>query len=100
MIVNKTLIGRYVKEWTEENIDEEFKFREYQLEAIVDIIDNIIGTTTQPYTLKVYGKDGTMTGGETQTVNATNSSGSIYIGGMNNDAVKIGIVGVGNCISI
>ena len=63
--------------------------------ASVDIIDNIIGTTTQPYTLKVYGKDGTMTGGETQTVNATNSSGSIYIGGMNNDAVKIGVIGTG-----
>lgn len=63
--------------------------------ASVDIIDNIIGTTTQPYTLKVYGKDGTMTGGETQTVNATNASGSIYIGGMNNDAVKIGVIGTG-----
>ena len=63
--------------------------------ATVDIVDAIIGTTTQPYTLKVYGKDGTMTGGETQTVNATNSSGSIYIGGMNNDAVKIGVIGTG-----
>ena len=61
----------------------------------VDIIDNIIGTTTQPYTLKVYGKDGTMTGGETQTVNADNASGSIILGGLNNDAVKIGVIGTG-----
>ena len=63
--------------------------------ATVDIVDAIIGTTTQPYTLKVYGKDGTMTGGETQTVNATNASGSIILGGLNNDAVKIGVIGTG-----
>ena len=55
----------------------------------------VTGTTTQPYTLKVYGKDGTMTDGETQTVNTTNASGSIYIAGMNNDAVKIGVIGTG-----
>ncbi len=61
----------------------------------VDITDDVIGTTTQPYTLKVYGKDGTMTGGQEVTVNAQNASGSVTLGGLNNDAIKIGVIGTG-----
>ena len=47
MIVNKTVIEKYVRQWTEEKIGEDFKFRVYQLEAIVDIIDNIINNQKQ-----------------------------------------------------
>ena len=47
MIVNKTIIEKYVRKWTEEKIGEDFKFRVYQLEAIVDIIDNIINNQKQ-----------------------------------------------------
>lgn len=61
----------------------------------INIHDDVIGTTTQPYTLKVYGKDGTMTGGEEVSVSADNASGSVTLGGLNNDAVKIGVIGTG-----
>jgi len=61
----------------------------------IDIVDDVIGVTTQPYTLKVYGKDGTMTGGEQVTVNASKTSGSVNLVGLNNDAIKIGVIGTG-----
>ena len=63
--------------------------------STIDITDDVIGTTTQPYTLKVYGKDGTMEGGQEVTVNAQNASGSVTLGGLNNDAIKIGVIGTG-----
>ena len=47
MIVNRSIIERYVKEWTEDKIGENFKFRIHQFEAIVDIIDNIINNQKQ-----------------------------------------------------
>ena len=42
MVVSRNVIERYIKEWTENNIGEDFKFRVHQLEAIIDIIDNIV----------------------------------------------------------
>ena len=59
----------------------------------IDITDDIIGTTTQPYTLKVYDKTGTSA--QEVSVNSSNQSGSVYVAGMNNDALKIGVIGTG-----
>lgn len=42
MLVNKELIGKYVDEWVEEKIGPDFEFRQYQKEAIVDVLDNIL----------------------------------------------------------
>lgn len=42
MLVNRKVIEKYVKEWTERKISDEFEFREHQFEAIVDIIDKIV----------------------------------------------------------
>lgn len=53
----------------------------------------VVGTATNTYTLKVYDKTGTSA--EPVTVNSTNSSGSVTIAGMNNDALKIGVIGTG-----
>ena len=61
----------------------------------VDIEDDILGTTTQPYTLKVYDKTGTSAEGNTVQVSSTNQSGTITLGGLNNDAIKIGVIGTG-----
>ena len=56
-------------------------------------IDGVIGTTTQSYKLKVYDKTGTTA--QEVTVNSTNASGNVPVVGMNNDALKIGVVGTG-----
>ena len=42
MSISKKSIEINVKEWVSNKIDTEFKFREYQLEAIIDIIYNIV----------------------------------------------------------
>lgn len=59
----------------------------------VDIDDDVMGSTTQPYTLKVYDKTGTSA--QTVNVSSSNASGSVYVAGMNNDAIKIGVIGTG-----
>lgn len=62
-------------------------------ETTVDVVDDVIGVTAQPYTLKVYDKTGASA--ETVEVNESNASGSVYVAGMNNDALKIGVIGTG-----
>ena len=47
MVVSRNVIERYIKEWTENNIGEDFKFRVHQLEAIIDIVDNIVNKYKQ-----------------------------------------------------
>ena len=59
----------------------------------ISIVDDVIGTATQPYTLKLYDKTGTTA--ESVTVDSDHASGSLYVAGMNNDAVKIGVIGTG-----
>ena len=60
----------------------------------VNIVDDIIDTeAAHPYTLKVYDKTGTTA--QTINVSSTNASGSVVVAGMNNDALKIGVIGTG-----
>ena len=40
--VDRSLIEENVRSWTEEKIDKNFQFREYQFECIVNIIENIL----------------------------------------------------------
>ena len=42
--IENTELGREIVNWCKENIDENFKFRENQLEIIIDIINNILNT--------------------------------------------------------
>lgn len=52
----------------------------------------VTGTAdAKPYTLKVYDKTGT----QAEEVEVTSGTGSVYVAGMNNDAVKIGVIGTG-----
>ena len=52
MNLNKDTIGDYVKEWVTNKIDIDFKFRQYQFEAIVNIIDNIINHGHRNYVIE------------------------------------------------
>ncbi len=57
-------------------------------------VDGVIGTNpAQNYTLKVYDKTGTSA--TTENVSSSNQSGTITLGGLNNDAIKIGVIGTG-----
>jgi len=49
MNINSKTIERYVLEWTNEYISNDFEFREHQLEAIVDIIRNIVSDGNKNY---------------------------------------------------
>ena len=42
MEINKKIIENNVKDWVKDNIEEEFEFREYQFESIVNIIKSIL----------------------------------------------------------
>jgi len=78
-----------------------FRFQDYYQQRATRTISgstsiNVFGetgTTTQPYTLKVYDKTGTSA--QSETVNSSNASGTITVAGMNNDALKIGVIGTG-----
>lgn len=63
------------------------------MEGNLTIKGEIIGTATGDYTLKVYDKTGTSA--QPVTVNSDNASGTITVAGMNNDALKIGVIGTG-----
>ncbi len=58
------------------------------------------GTVTQgsftpsPYTLTVYEKDGTTVHGSAISVNSTNTSGTVELTGLNNDAIKFKVEGL------
>ena len=49
MNINSKAIERYVLEWTNKYISNDFEFREHQLEAIVDIIGNIVSDGNKNY---------------------------------------------------
>ena len=51
MNLNKDTIGDYVKEWVTNKISIDFKFRQHQFEAIVNIIDNIISHRHRNYVI-------------------------------------------------
>ena len=55
----------------------------------------VIDTKTGGYTLKVYDKTGTSADDNTVTVNESNAEGTITLSGLNNDAIKIGVIGTG-----
>ena len=59
----------------------------------VNIEDDVIDTHTEPYTLKVYDATGEVA--QEVKVNSSNKSGSVYVNNMNNDALKIGVIGTG-----
>lgn len=52
MNLNKDTIGDYVKEWVNDKIGVDFKFRQHQFEAIVNIIDNIINHRHRNYVIE------------------------------------------------
>ena len=52
MEISKDTIGNYVKEWVNDKIGVDFKFRQYQFEAIVNIIDNIISHRHRNYVIE------------------------------------------------
>ena len=52
MNLNKDTIGDYVKEWVTNKISIDFKFRQHQFEAIVNIIDNIINHRHRNYVIE------------------------------------------------
>jgi len=54
---------------------------------------SVTGTTTGGYTLKVYDKEGSNP--EEVEVTSDNASGTLSLSGLNNDAIKIGVVGTG-----
>ena len=45
MAINKISIENNIKDWITNNIEEEFKFREYQFECIVDIVYSILNNS-------------------------------------------------------
>ena len=59
----------------------------------VNVEDDVVATHTEPYILKVY--DATGESAQVVEVNSSNPSGSVYVNNMNNDAVKIGVIGTG-----
>jgi len=52
MTINRDTIEQYVKEWVNEKIGEEFEFRTYQLETIINIIENIINHQHRNYIIE------------------------------------------------
>ena len=52
MEISKDTIGNYVKEWVNDKIGVDFKFRQYQFETIVNIIDNIISHRHRNYVIE------------------------------------------------
>ena len=52
MEISKDTIGNYVKEWVSDKIGVDFKFRQYQFETIVNIIDNIISHRHRNYVIE------------------------------------------------
>ena len=67
----------------------EYKYGQTNLYSGGSIIGGAIGN----YTLKVYDKEGGNP--EEVDVNSGNSSGTVSLTGLNNDAIKIGVVGTG-----
>ena len=62
---------------------------------IPSTVTGITGTKTGEYTLKVYDKTGTSAEGNTVKVNESNAEGTITLSSLNNDAIKIGVIGTG-----
>lgn len=52
MTINRKTVEGYVLEWTNEKISNEFEFREYQFEAIVNIIVNILEGGNKNYVVE------------------------------------------------
>lgn len=52
MEINNKILERYVKEWVEEKIGKDFKFREYQFEAIIGILTNILNCGNHNYIIE------------------------------------------------
>ena len=52
MTINRKTVESYVLEWTHEKISNEFEFREFQFDAIVDIIINILEDGNKNYVVE------------------------------------------------
>lgn len=52
MEINSKILERYVKDWVEEKIGKDFEFREYQFEAIIGILTNILNGGNHNYIIE------------------------------------------------